>query len=641
MGSGKVFEFDGFRLDADNRLLSRAGEGLPLPARAFDTLLVLVQHPGQLVTKSDLLNVVWAHSFVEESNLTVAISTLRRTLGEDPQDRKFIQTVSGRGYRFISDVHVSDRAAAPGRTALAEAAADPVALVPEPPTAVVSPELSPQGARADTAPPPRRVNWSWVAAGVVLGFALLSAGAWRMGKARASSARIHAVAVLPMSGEGMNDEALLGMTDAMIGYLGNLVAVRPMSSVLRYSAGPMDVQAAGREQGADAVVTSRTQGTGSNASLKVSLLRTSDGKLLWSKTYADSADHLAAMQSAADRDLAAELRPMVADPGAKVPPTPQTSVTPAAYQLYLRGRYFWNRRTEDGLRKSIDAFRQSIQADPNYAPAYAGLADSYALLASFSVESGRTANPDARAAALSAIQLDPTLAEPHASLGMIYFFTDWNGPAAEGEFARAITLNPNYATAHHWYALDLAAMGRFPQALYEIRRAQELDPLSLIISTNVGWIEYLNRQNDKAVGEFRKVLELDPSFVRARTRLGIAELQAGDLDGATADLEVAAKASGDPYVSGLLGEALGRGGHTAAAEKILHELQAKAGTKYVPPFALALVELGLVRKQEALTALAQAADDRSTSMVYAKIDPSLDALRGDPQFQAIVAGMRF
>ncbi len=184
-------------------------------------------------------------------------------------------------------------------------------------------------------------------------------------------------------------------------------------------------------------------------------------------------------------------------------------------------------------------------------------------------------------------------------------------------------------------------MGRFPQALYEIRKAQSLDPLSLIIDTNVGWIEYLDRQNDAAIAEFRKCLELDGSFVRARTRLGTAELQAGNAAAAVADLQAAEKASGDPYVSGLLGEALARAGQTAAAEQVLRDLQTRKATKYVPPFAIALVYLGLNRKAEALQALQEAADDRSTSMVYAKIDPSLDPLRSDPRFAAITAKMRF
>jgi tetratricopeptide (TPR) repeat protein len=313
-----------------------------------------------------------------------------------------------------------------------------------------------------------------------------------------------------------------------------------------------------------------------------------------------------------------------------------------AYQLYLRGRYFWNRRTVEGLRKSTDYFRQSIAADPNYAPAYAGLADSYALLASFSVEPGSSSNADARSAALSAIQLDPTLAEPHASLGMIYFFTDWNLSAAQKEFERAIKLDPNYATAHHWYALDLAAMGLPAQALYEIHLAQKLDPLSLIIGTNVGWIEYLAHDYSAATRDLHRVLELDQNFVRARTRLGMVEMTTGDNAAAIADLTQALQLSGDedPWVMGLLGDAQALSGNKSAAERTLAELKKRSASQYVPPISRGLVLLGLGRKAEALAALKQSEDDHSTAMVYARVDPLLDPLRGEPSFRALLSGIK-
>ncbi|HEY4356622.1 MAG TPA: winged helix-turn-helix domain-containing protein [Acidobacteriaceae bacterium] len=649
-----TYRFGPFRFDPTNRLLSRDGDPIALAPRAFDTLLVLVERAGQLVTKTELLDIVWADSFVEESNLTVAISALRRALGEDPYQRKYIQTVSGHGYRFICPVltgttaeaeasHVGEGVSTPSSQAVTEPTISKSAHA-QPDTA--SAEASPQDAepaRADAAgverAPSRFGLWIWAAVAAVAVIALVS---WRLYVRHAERFEIHTLAVLPIRGTGVNDYMLLGMTDALIGKVGTIAVVRPTSSVLRYSIAPsVDAQAAGREQGADAVVVSHLSQSGNTTEIQLELIRTSDGRSLWKHNYKDQSDRTARLQETIDDGLVTELRKFVADLPAKAAPAVRPNVNDAAYQLYLRGRYFWNRRTEDGLHHSIECFRQSIAIAPNYAPAYAGLADSYALLASFSVESGRAANPDARAAALSAIQLDPTLAEPHASLGMIYFFTDWNGPAAEQEFAKAIALNPNYATAHHWYALDLAAMGRFPEALYEIRKAQTLDPLSLIISTNVGWIKYLNHQNQDAIADYRKVLELDPSFVRARTRLGIAEIRGGNAQAAVKDLEEAEKASGDPYVSGLLGEALGQSGQTAAAERVLRDLQAKSASKYVPPFSLALVDLGLNRKKDAITALKQAVDDRSTSMVYAKIDPSLDALRNDPEFAGVIAGMNF
>jgi tetratricopeptide (TPR) repeat protein len=375
-------------------------------------------------------------------------------------------------------------------------------------------------------------------------------------------------------------------------------------------------------------------------------VRVRDSFTLWQDSFRAASNNLPQLEQDAGEATAKELRRLGAESAPAVAPPAGDAVlkraNDPAYQLYLRGRYFWNRRTVDGLRKSTEYFRQSIAADPNYAPAYAGLADSYALLASFSVEPGSSANADARSAALSAIQLDPTLAEPHASLGMIYFFTDWNLAAAQKEFERSIALDPNYPTAHHWYALCLAAMGLPAQALYEIHLAQKLDPLSLIIGTNVGWIEYLARDYPAATRDLHRVLELDPNFVRARTRLGMVEMTTGDNAAAIADLTQALALSGDedPWVQGLLGDAQARSGNRAAAEKTLAELRQRSATQYVPPISRGLVLLGLGRQAEAVAALKQSEDDHSTAMVYARVDPSLDPVRNDPAFQGLVGRIK-
>jgi Flp pilus assembly protein TadD len=225
---------------------------------------------------------------------------------------------------------------------------------------------------------------------------------------------------------------------------------------------------------------------------------------------------------------------------------------------------------------------------------------------------------------------------------MISFFSDWDGHAAEQEFQRAIALEPNYATAHHWYGLDLAAMGRLPESLSEVRRARQLDPLSLIINTNVGWVLYLSRHYDEAITEFRKALELDPDFPRARTRLGITYMQKGDFAAATRELGESLRLSGqDPYIAGVLGEARALAGDNAGARRILDELKKRSKQHYVPPFSLALICIGLGAHDEALQWLVQAYDDHSTSMVYAKIDPSLDPMRSDPRFRELLRRMKF
>lgn len=647
-----VYEFGPFQLDPANRLLTSSGTEVRLPGRAFDALLILVQRPGALLTKEELMASLWGGSFVEESNLTVAVSTLRRALQEDPHDRNYIQTVARRGYRFIAEVRMR-QLGTPRKTVLPVSAAVERPAIAE--TSVVPP------AAVGTAP--IRHVWAWqmlrswplvvLCAALVL---MLLAGGWELLKPRAA---IRSLAVLPFtyatSGDGagrpspgaVDEVALLGMTDALIERLEGELEVRPTSSVLRYSgsanADAFDIAAAGREQGVDAVLTGTFEQEGGRVRLQMRLYRVRDGLVVWQDSFWDAANSLPQMEQRAGQSVAHELHRL----GAIAAPPREAAANAVrpndpAYQLYVRGRYFWNRRTVDGLRKSAEYFRQSIDANPNYAPAYAGLADSYALLASFSVEPGSSANADARSAALSAIHLDPTLAEPHASLGMIYFFTDWNLQAAEREFEQAIRLNPNYATAHHWYALDLAAEGRSAQALYEIHRAQQLDPLSLIIGTNVGWIEYLAHDYPDATRDLHRVLEMDPNFVRARTRLGMVEMATGDNTQAIADLTRALALSGDedPWVAGLLGDAEARAGNRAAAERQLADLRKRSSTQYVPPISRGLILIGLGRKPEALAALAQAVDDHSTSMVYARVDPALDELRGDPQFAALLTRIK-
>jgi len=633
-----IYEFGPFQLDPTNRLLTSSGTEVHLPGRAFDALLMLVQRPGSLVTKEELMASVWGGSFVEESNLTVAVSTLRRALNEDPHDRQYIQTVARRGYRFIAEVRIKQMSSsAAARETSTRATND---------AAQNSPQTANVTASKDYWVREMRQSWPLLAISAAVILLLLIVG-WKLLNPRAP---IRSLAVLPFTytnatGQNSVDEiTLLGMTDALVERLDSELEVRPTSSVLRYSnVVPVDVIAAGREQGVDAVLTGTLEQAGGKFHLQMRLYRVRDGLVLWQDGFSATPNSLAQLQQQAGQSVAQELHHLgaIAAPPAE---TASKTISPddPAYQLYMRGRYFWNRRTVDGLRKSADYFRQSIDANPNYAPAYAGLADSYALLASFSVEPGSSANADARSAALSAIHLDPTLAEPHASLGMIYFFTDWNLDAAEREFEQAIRLNPNYATAHHWYALDLAAQGRSAQALHEIHLAQKLDPLSLIIGTNVGWVEYLAHDYPAATRDLNRVLELDPNFVRARTRLGMVEMATGDNAAAIADLTQALALSGDedPWVVGLLGDAEAQVGNRAAAEKALAGLKTRSDSQYVPPISRALVLIGLGRKPEALAALGQAVDDHSTSMVYARVDPSLDVLRADPGFVALLTRMK-
>ncbi|MCX6611902.1 MAG: tetratricopeptide repeat protein, partial [Acidobacteria bacterium] len=460
------------------------------------------------------------------------------------------------------------------------------------------------------------------------------------------STAIRSIAVLPfrdLSENPPRDFLSVGLADSLITQLassGSLV-IRPTISVLKYATQPKDPIEAGREQGVDAVLDGKILSTGNRIRVSAQLIRLNDGLSLWTGEFEDSPDRIASIETNVVKSIAQSIQLKLGSLTEKVDSLSLTQ-NPKAYEAYLRGRWLWNRRTEESMRRSIDAFDQSIAADPNFALAWAGLADSWALMASFSAEPGARTHPNARAAANRAIQLDPKLAEPHASLGMISFFSDWDGPAAEREFLLAIGLQPNYATAHHWRGLNLAAMGRLPEALKELEEARRLDPLSLIIGTNVGWMLYQSRRYDDAIAEFRRTLELDANFPRAHTRLGITLLLKGEAASAEKELRKALELSGgDPYISGVLGYALARSGQRDAALKIASSLIDLSRSHYVPPFGLALLYLGLDDQKSALDWLQKALSDRSTTMVYAKVDPILDPLRSKPQFLKLLSQMKF
>jgi DNA-binding winged helix-turn-helix (wHTH) protein/tetratricopeptide (TPR) repeat protein len=626
-----VYRFADFSLDAKNRQLFLDHDEIAITGRALDTLIFLVRHAGQLVTKNELMEAIWENRFVEESNLTVAISTLRKALSVDREGRKFIQTISGQGYRFVETVEVvqpiplsSSEAIVPSENPV------PVALFESDPSSQPALALSRAGS-------PRKVRLIWTIAALL---ALLFAVGIFLWKSDALSPAPHlqSIAILPISGQGTEEFVLQGMTESIIARASGRIVVRPINSVLRYIGTPADAVRVSREQAVDAVVVGVLKQDASSSKLDLKLVLAT-GRTLWSKSFTSGPSDLQQLQETASLALNDELLHFTAH--SLVPAKRQDHrhiPSGQAYRLYMRGRYLWNLRTDEGLHQGVEYFRQSIAADPDYAVAYAGLADSYVL------QGATAAKADARAAALSAIHLDPDLAEPHASLGMIYFFGDWNAPQAEKEFQRSIALNPNYATAHEWYGLELAASGDLSKAPYQMQLAQNLDPLSLVIGTDVGWTKYLQRDYDGAITEYQRVLEIDPAFVRALVRMGYARLRKGDTAGAVQQMRAAQKLTKAPYVLALLGYAEAMNGDKASAENILRQLRASSGNndgKNVPSFELSLICIALHRDEEALQLLNEAVEEHATGLAYAKVDPSLDPLRGDPRFVHILAKMQF
>lgn len=620
------YKFGPFEITPSERRLSRGGEPLPITAKAFDTLLFLIQRNGHLVEKSTIMESVWPDSFVEEGNLSVTIHMLRKILGDDVADHKYIETVPKRGYRFIGVVREM-------RTPLETPPASSLPAVRSTPSLRLS-------MLTNAIFTPLRI-------GILTVLAIGSVSAVvHLRKPSEAVPKINSLAVLPFqilnsTNELKNQDYLgLGMADAIITKLGSSggVVVRPTSAVSKYAASLPNPLEVGRELQVDAILSGNIQVRPGRVMITAQLVRVSTGTLLWADTFEQTPERMPDLESELEDRVARSMFMRVSE-SARGNRTKHSSDF-KAYQLYLQGRYFWNKRTEVGLRRSIEYFQQAVVEDPEYSMAYAGLADAYTLLGSYGVEPAEQAYPSAKSAALRALALDDSLSEAHASLGMISFYYEWDWPKAEREFRRAIELNPNYPMGHAWYAVSLAATGRHDEALEQIRRSHELDPISLIINTEVGRVYYLTRKYDEAATEYRRVIELDPNFARAHTRLGMTYVAQGKFAEAIAQFEIAQRLSGtDPYLAGLLGHAYARLGKRSTALGILAELKNRSNREYVPAFSMAIIYVGLGEQSSGLDMLDKSYSDRSSYLVYARTDPFLDSLRTDPRFKALLDRM--
>ena len=457
--------------------------------------------------------------------------------------------------------------------------------------------------------------------------------------------RVRSLAVLPfrnLSADQKQDYLGLGIADAIISKLGasGKIDVRPTSAVMKYASSPADPIAIGRLQKVDEVLSGNIETLPGGIRINAQLVRVSDGMLLWADTFTEAPERVFALEQEVQDRVVGSLSSSPAD-GTKIHAAKLENQNFKAYQLYLLGRYFWNKRTVDGLHRSIEYFQHATIEDPHYASAFAGIADSYALLGSYGVEPSQQAYPNAKSAALRALQIDDSLSEAHASLGMISFYYEWNWSQAEHEFRRAIELDPNYPVSHEWYAENLAAVGRTAEALTQVQRAQELDPLSLIINTGIGRVYYLTRKYDEAVAAYRKVLDLDPQFARAHTRLGMTYAAQRHFDDAIHEFQLAKQLSGpDPYLDGLLGYVYAQSGNPAKARKLLDDLRTRRlRREFVPAFSMALISIGLGERDQALEWLSKSYSDRSCYMVFAKTEPLLDSLRSEPRFLALLNRM--
>jgi TolB-like protein/DNA-binding winged helix-turn-helix (wHTH) protein/Tfp pilus assembly protein PilF len=664
------YRFGEFILDADQKILLRDGKPLPLTPKVFDTLLILVEQSGRIVGKEELMRRLWPETFVEEANLTFNIQQLRKTLGDSARKPRYVETVARRGYRFIAEVEevLSDSAPAGNQiirkfeTAAAQAATEgdgDSSTVVEREAAGSAPieparredEAVERVATAGRATTPA-ATWSKrktlavaaLAAAVVAGLLF----AWYRFSSRPQTAGGRVMlAVLPfenLTGDASQEYFSDGLTEEMITQLGGLdprrLGVIARTSVMHYKDTHEPLDQIGRELGVQYILEGSVRRDSDDVRVTAQLIRVRDQTPVWSRQYDRQLRGLLVLQREIGQEVADQIQLTL---GANKP-TEAASGPPLspqgyeAYDLYLKGQYFWNKRTVEGFQQAIDYFQRAADTDPTYARAYVGLADSYALIGGYSGHPQAEFMQKARSAALRALELDERSAEAHTALALVVQNYDWDWQTAEREFRRAIELNPNYATAHHWYAEHLMWRGRFDEALQESERARQLDPLSLIIAADRGAILYYARQYDEAIAQFRAVRELDPAFPRAGIIVAAYE-QKGMFAEALADIEggrTMYDSSNSPWYWSALAKAYGRTGQRERAERALEKLKELNRRQEVDADVFIGAYTGMGDKDQTLAWLEKAYSQHSNVITTLKVEPDFDPLRGDPRFQDLL-----
>lgn len=603
-----------------------------LQEQPFQVLAVLLTRPGDLVTRDELRGRLWtADTFVDfEHGLNKAVNKIREALGDSAESPRFVETVPRRGYRFIADVAVVNLESVPPETHAPSTVGDPLTADDR-----ESPEVTEQTIA------PKSRGWQRTLTITGCGLALVSVVlvGWLL-QSRGQSPTIRSVAVLPLenlSGDPSQEYFADGMTDQLIATLGQISALRVISrtSMMGYKGARKPLPQIARELNVDAVIEGSIMRSGGRVRITAQLIDAAVDKHLWAKSYDGDVRDTLALQSRVARAIAEEIRVNV-QPKEQAALKNVKAVNPDAYEAYLKGRYFWNKRTADGLKKAKDYFDEAVAKAPDYGPAYSGLADTYALLGDwqYGVMPSREALPAAKAAATKAVELDDTLGEAHTSLGFVFSGFDWEWVSAEKEFRRAIDLTPGYATAHHWYAWHLSLMGRHGEALAEMRKARSLDPLSLIINADLAEILLIAQFDDESAQQSRKTIEMDPDFALAHNQLAEAYLKKQRLDDAITEFRKAVTLSdGSPICTANLARAYALSGRRADAEQLLTGLKQRSNPAYSNAAEIAMVYAALGENAQAMAWLERGYGERFNPGVLLR--PGFDALRTDPRFRDI------
>ena len=623
--------FGVFELDLRAGELRKHGLLVRLQEQPFQVLTMLLEHPGELVTREELQKKLWpTNTFVDfDHGLNKAINKIRDALGDSAESPRFVETIARRGYRFLSEVKATD--AAPLRDS---------ELVTSAP-----PKAGTQDRRGLAVKPATRKDHLLALARKILVPVLLiliaTLASWKFLFSTRPSANIRSLAVLPLeslSADASQDYFADGMTDELIADLGQISALRVISrtSVMPYKRARKSLPQIARELNVDAIVEGTVLRSGDRVRITAQLIQAIADKHLWAGSYEGDLRDTLALQNTVARSIAEQIRINLSPQEQAVLKSAKV-VNPEAYEAYLKGRYFWNKRTGDSLKTAVDYFNQAIAKDPNYAAAYTGLADAYALLGDwqYAVLTPKEAFPKAKAAAIKALELDSTLSEAHNSLAFCFDAFDWDFESAAREFRRAIELNPGYATAHHWYAWHLSLMGQYDEAIAEMRKAKNLDPLSLIINSDLPELLVIAHFCDESMSQSRKTIEMDPNFALAHNQLAQVYIQKHMYDEAVAELQKAVELSkGSPTCIANLARAYAASGKTSDAVKLLSDLKNSSNRSHSDASEIAVIYAALGDRDQALNWLEKGFEERFNPGVLSR--PGFDPLRSDPRFQDLV-----
>ncbi|HXP44811.1 MAG TPA: winged helix-turn-helix domain-containing protein [Candidatus Acidoferrales bacterium] len=627
---------DDFELDGGMSQLRRSGRVLKLERIPMEVLLLLVQQRGELVTREQIVEKIWGKDvYLDTDNgINGAIRKIRQALRDDPEQPRFIQTITRKGYRFIAPVIDPD----PNPNPDPEPDPEPELVL------LAAPQLS---VHEDS--PVGFGGWRWPAlVGTMILVAvivLIAILAYRRSGSPAEALRSERamLAVLPfenLTGDASQEYFSDGMTEEMITQLGSRdpdhMGVIARTSVMHYKHSQEPLLQIARELGVQYVLEGSVRRDADKVRVTAQLILMRDQTHLWARQYDREVKDLLVIQSEIAREISGEIQTALGD-RKPLAPIVQPTLSPEAYEaynLYLKGEYFLNKRTVEGFREAISDFQQATAKDPTDARAYAGLADAYALIAGYSGAPAIEFASQARAAAMRAVQLDDGLPEAHAALGLIIQNHDYDWQGAEKEFKRAIELNPNYATAHQWYAEHLTWRGRFDEALRESARARQLDPLSLIIAADNGAILYYARQYDRAIAQFMAVRQMDPEFSRAKL-ISYVYVQKGMFAEALSDTQKHSHGA-NPWQWSVLAYIQGRAGQKREAAGALRKLLDLNRRQPIDPMAIAAAHIGMGHNDAAVAWLETARAQHSNGLTALKVDPAYDPLRGDPRFQDLL-----